>query len=158
MTFAVPRRLSLPVAAASVGAVGAAVIFILVSPLQALNDDPAALRIHLWQDGLRLLAARPLTGWGEDATGLSFGHYLTQDYAGLVTFDRVHSGPLDVAVTQGVLGLAALAWVVVVVFRAAWKRRTRWAQRWIAWKAGWHRSTTRPTCSRCRACATSAGS
>ncbi len=123
VTFAVPRRFSLPVAAASVGAVGAAVIFILVSPLQALNDDPAALRIHLWQDGLRLLAARPVTGWGEDATGLSFGHYLTQDYAGLVTFDRVHSGPLDVAVTQGVLGLAALAWVVVVVLRAAWKRR-----------------------------------
>ena len=122
-TFAVPRRFSLPVAAAAVVAVGAAVIFILVSPLQALNDDPAALRIHLWQDGLRLLAARPLTGWGEDATGLSFGHYLTQDYAGLVTFDRVHSGPLDVAVTQGVLGLAALAWVVVVVFTAAWKRR-----------------------------------
>ena len=123
LTFAVPRRFSALAAAASVVALSAAVLFILVSPLQALNDDPAALRIHLWQDGLRLLAARPLTGWGEDATGLSFGHYLTQDYAGLVTFDRVHLGPLDVAVTQGVLGLAALAWVVVVVFWAAWTRR-----------------------------------
>jgi O-antigen ligase len=122
-TLAVPRRFSLAAAAASAVAVGAAVLLIFNSPLRALNDDPASLRLHLWQDGLRLLAARPLTGWGEEATGLTFGHYLTQDYAGLVTFDRVHSGPLDVAVTQGVLGLAALAWVVVIVFRAAWQRR-----------------------------------
>lgn len=123
LTLAVPRRLSAGVAAASAAAVGAAVVFILVSPLRALNDDPASLRLNLWQDGLRLLAARPLTGWGQDATGLTFGRFLTRDYAGLVTFDRVHSGPLDVAVTQGVLGLAALAWVLFVVFRAAWRAR-----------------------------------
>jgi len=123
ITFAVPRRLSTAAGAASAVAVGAAVLFILVSPLRALNDDPASLRLNLWQDGLRLVGARPLTGWGEDATGLSFGHYLTQDYAGLVTFDRVHSGPLDVAATQGILGLAALAWVLVVLSRGAWRRR-----------------------------------
>jgi O-antigen ligase len=123
LTLAVPRRLLVPVGAASAVAVAAAVAFILVSPLRALNDDPAALRLHLWQDGLRLLAARPLTGWGEDTTGLAFGRYLTHNYAGLVQFDRVHSGPLDVAVTQGLVGLAALTWLLVVVARTAWRRR-----------------------------------
>jgi O-antigen ligase len=123
LTLAVPRRLTMAFAAGSLVAVAGAVAFVLLSPLKALNDDPAALRLHLWRDGLGLLAARPLTGWGEDTTGLTFGHYLTQDYAGLVTFDRVHSGPLDVAVTQGVLGLAALAWVLVVVALAAWRMR-----------------------------------
>jgi len=123
LVFAVPRRFTVPLAAASAAAVGAGVLFILLSPLRALNDDPAGLRLHLWQDGLRMLAARPLTGWGEETTGLAFGRFLTQDYAGLVTFDRVHSGVLDVAVTQGVLGLAALGWVLVVLFRAAWAKR-----------------------------------
>jgi O-antigen ligase len=123
LTLAVPRRLTMAFGAGSLVAVAGAVAFVLLSPLKALNDDPAALRLHLWQDGLGLLAARPLTGWGEDTTGLTFGHHLTQDYAGLVTFDRVHSGPLDVAVTQGVLGLAALAWVLVVVALAAWRMR-----------------------------------
>lgn len=95
----------------------------LASPLRVLNNDPPELRLHLWQDGLRMFAARPLTGWGEESTGLSFGHFLSQDYASLVTFDRVHSGPLDIAVTQGVLGLAALGWLLFVVGRRAWTQR-----------------------------------
>ena len=123
VTLSVPRRFVLPVGAASAAAVAAAVGFVLLSPLRALNDDPAALRLHLWQDGLGLLAGRPLTGWGEDTTGLTFGRYLTHDYAELVTFDRVHSGVLDVAVTQGILGVVALAWVLVVVGLAAWRGR-----------------------------------
>jgi len=123
VAFAVPRRWSAAALAASVAAVAAAGIFILVSPLRALNADAASLRLDLWRDGLRLMAARPLTGWGEETTGLTFGRFLTRDYAGLVTFDRIHSGPLDIAVTQGVVGLAALAWVLLVVFRAAWTAR-----------------------------------
>lgn len=122
-TLSVPRRLTVPVGAASVVAVATAVGIVLLSPLRALNDDPAALRLHLWQDGLHLFAARPLTGWGEDATGLTFGRFLSHDYATLVTFDRVHSGPLDIAVTQGFIGLAALTWLLVTAVLRAWKRR-----------------------------------
>src|SRR5207253_11476229 len=33
-------------------------------------------------------------------------------------------GPLDIAATQGVLGLVALAWVLVVLFRGVWKGRS----------------------------------
>jgi O-antigen ligase len=95
----------------------------LVSPLRALNDDPFTLRLHLWQDGIRMVAARPITGWGLDTTGLAFGRFLSQDYASLVTFDRIHSGPLDIAATQGVIGLAALTAVLFVVARGAWRNR-----------------------------------
>lgn len=123
VALSMPRRLVVPVGVGSVLAVLAAVVFVVVSPLRALNDDPAALRLHLWHDGLGLFAGRPLTGWGEDTTGLTFGRYLTQDYAELVTFDRVHSGVLDIAVTQGLLGLAALASVLVVVALATWRAR-----------------------------------
>ncbi len=123
LAMAVPRRFVAPVGAFAAGVVALALFFVLKTPLRTLNDDPPELRLHLWSDGVRLVLGRPLTGWGEDTTGLSFGHYLTQDYAGLVTFDRVHSGPLDVAATQGLLGLAALAWVVGLVLWTAWRRR-----------------------------------
>jgi len=124
LAFAVPRRFGLAVGGAAAALVGIVLAVMLASPLRILNNDPPELRLHLWGDGLRMVAARPLTGWGEDATGLSFGRFLSQDYASLVTFDRIHSGPLDVAATQGVLGLAALGWVFFVVFRTAWKGRS----------------------------------
>ncbi len=122
--FAVGRRLVIATALGSLGVIALGMVAMLASPLRALNNDPPELRLHLWSDALRMVAARPLTGWGEDATGLSFGHFLSRDYASLVTFDRVHSGPLDVAATQGVLGLAALGWVLVVLFRRAWRERS----------------------------------
>jgi O-antigen ligase len=121
--FAARGRALVGAAVASVGALAAGMFVMLASPLRVLNNDPPDLRLHLWEDGLRLVAARPITGWGEDVTGLSFGRYLSTDYASLVTFDRIHNGALDVAATQGLLGLAALTWVLVVVFRAAWRQR-----------------------------------
>ncbi len=122
--FASRGRLVIGTSLASLGVVAVGLFVMLGSPLRALNNDPPELRLHLWSDGLRMIAARPVTGWGEDATGLSFGHFLNQDYASLVTFDRIHSGPLDVAATQGIVGLAALGWVLVVVLRQAWRQRS----------------------------------
>ncbi len=118
-----PRLGAIVVGAVSACVMAVAIVFLTVGPLHALNDDPATLRIHLWQDGLRMLAARPLTGWGEDTTGLVFGGFLSHDYASLVTFDRIHSGPLDVGGMLGVFGLASIASVLVVVFVAGWRHR-----------------------------------
>ncbi|MEO8744305.1 MAG: O-antigen ligase family protein [Candidatus Dormiibacterota bacterium] len=124
VVFSVRMRLAVAALIASVSAVGTAVLVIALTPLRALNDDPPTLRLHLWQDGLHMIAARPITGWGEDATGLAFGKFLSQDYASLVTFDRVHSGPLDVTAMQGLLGLAATGWVLALLFRHAWRWRS----------------------------------
>jgi hypothetical protein len=101
----------------------AAFAVIQLTPLHGLNNDPASLRLGLWHDGLRMVAARPLTGWGEDTTGLAFGQFLSRDYADFVTFDRIHSGPLDIAATQGLLGLAALGWVLFVLAKGGWANR-----------------------------------
>jgi O-antigen ligase len=110
-------------AIASLGVIVAALVVIVVSPLQFLNDDPSRLRIHLWEDGLRMIAARPLTGWGEDSTGLAFGHFLSGDWATGITFDRIHSGSLDTAAMQGLLGVGAIAVILAILFRGAWRTR-----------------------------------
>ena len=109
-------------AAAGVLVVGA-VLIVLVSPLRDLNGDPGPTRVHLYEDALHMIAARPATGWGEEATGLVFGRYLSGDWSPGVTFDRTHSGPLELAATQGMLGLAANGWLLFVVGRTLWARR-----------------------------------
>jgi hypothetical protein len=124
VVFSIRGRFLIGAAVTSVLVLGAGLVVLLATPLRLLNNDPPELRLHLWVDGIRMIAARPLTGWGEDSTGLSFGHFLSRDYASLVTFDRVHSGPLDIAATQGVLGLAALASVLVVLGIGAWRHRS----------------------------------
>jgi O-antigen ligase len=123
VVFALRGRLAAAAAIASAAVIGVALVLIVVSPLHVLNDDPGQLRVHLWQDGLHLIAARPLTGWGEDATGLALGRFLSGDWSPGVTFDRIHSGPLDIAATQGLLGAAALGLLLLLVLRGAWRTR-----------------------------------
>ena len=110
-------------AAAVGGTVVAGLLGIQLSPLRLLNEDPGPARLHLWPDGLHMIAARPLTGWGPDTTGLAFGAFLSGNWSPGVTFDRLHSGPLDIAAMQGLVGLAALGWVMLAVFRGAWPLR-----------------------------------
>src|ERR1700686_3265372 len=123
VVFSLRGRASAIGAVGAIVGIGAALVVILTSPLQYLNDDPSKLRIHLWEDGLHMIAARPLTGWGEDATGLTFGQFLSGDWGTGVTFDRIHSGLLDTAAMQGLLGVAALGLVLVILLHGAWRAR-----------------------------------
>jgi O-antigen ligase len=121
--FAFKGRRAMAAAAVSTAVIGVALLAILVSPLRLLNNDPGPIRLELWPDALRMLAARPLTGWGQDATGLIYGHFLSADWLPGITIDRAHSGPLDIGATEGLVGLAALGWVLLVLFRGAWQWR-----------------------------------
>ena len=124
LVFAFRRSSWALVSAAGSGVLLSAALWaIAFGPFSQLNNDPARSRLQLWPDALRMIAARPVTGWGEDATGLTFGRYVSADWAPGVTYDRTHSGILETATTQGILGLAAQAWVLVTLFRGIWRYR-----------------------------------
>ncbi|HYT12826.1 MAG TPA: O-antigen ligase family protein [Candidatus Nitrosopolaris sp.] len=124
VVFAFGRRRWVGVSIVGAGAVVAAALWAIVfGPLGKLNNDPARSRLLLWPDALHMIAARPITGWGEDATGLALGRYISADWAPGVTYDRTHSGLLETAATQGIVGLAALGWVLVTLFRGIWRYR-----------------------------------
>jgi O-antigen ligase len=122
--FAFRRRIWVAASAAVAAVVVSGALWaIVLGPLGQLNNDPARSRLQLWPDALRMIVARPLTGWGEDATGLVFGHFVRADWAPGVIYDRTHSGLLEITATQGILGLVALGWVLVILFRGIWRYR-----------------------------------
>ncbi len=124
LVFAFRRTLWAAGSALVSGALLSAALWAIVfGPLSLLNNDPARSRLQLWPDALRMIAARPVTGWGEDATGLTFGRFVSADWAPGVTYDRTHSGILEAAATQGILGLAAQAWVLLTLLRGIWRHR-----------------------------------
>ena len=96
-------------------AVAGAVLAVLAAAILAggwlanLNADPYSLRLALWKRVVPMIADRPLFGWGEDTMGLVFGTFAHGFLPGL-TFDRAHSQLLDLAVAEGLVGLAAGAW------------------------------------------------
>ena len=88
------------------------------SDLGALGDRPA-----VWRDSLHLIASRPLLGYGPDNFGLVFPRfqaaYLNQQW------DKAHAETLQVAATQGVIGLAAYLLLLIAFIRAFWRGRRR---------------------------------
>ncbi len=121
--FAFRGRIAVFAAVASATVIAVALLATVLTPLRLLNNDPGPIRLQLWPDAVHMVAARPLTGWGEDATGLVYGRFLSADWLPGISIDRAHSGPLDIGATQGLLGLAALTWVLLVLFRGAWRWR-----------------------------------
>jgi putative inorganic carbon (HCO3(-)) transporter len=86
------------------------------SDLAEFGDRPA-----VWRASLQLIASRPLLGYGPDTFGLVFPHfqiaYLNQQW------DKAHAETLQVAATQGLVGLAAYVLLLVAFIRAFWRGR-----------------------------------
>ncbi|MDQ6742187.1 MAG: O-antigen ligase family protein, partial [Candidatus Dormibacteraeota bacterium] len=111
---------------ALIGAVllmGLAALLLGFSPLRQLNQDTGSARVGVWQDSVRMVAARPLFGWGEDTMGLVYGRYQSRDWEPGDSFDRAHLLPLDLAAAQGLFGLAANAWLFVTWWTGVSRRR-----------------------------------
>jgi O-antigen ligase len=93
--------------------------------------DPSSwqsTRLHIWQDSLSLIASRPVFGYGPDNVGLVFPRFQTGDWTPLPGstsqhLDKTHAETLQVAATQGLVGLAAYAFMTVVFIRTFWKVR-----------------------------------
>jgi O-antigen ligase len=98
----------------------------IVSPIALSRSTDVAQRLHIWRDSLALIAGRPIAGYGPDTFGLVYPRFQTGQWVlGYVQIDKAHSEILQVAATQGLLGLAAWAWLMVafvlVLYRAkAW--------------------------------------
>jgi hypothetical protein len=85
-------------------------------------------RLHIWQDSLSLIASRPVFGYGPDNVGLVFPRFQTGDWTPLPGstsqhIDKTHAETLQIAATQGLVGLVAYALMTVALIRTFWKGR-----------------------------------
>jgi len=94
-----------------------------------------ATRIHIWQDTLALVASHPLIGYGPDTFGLVYPRFQTGNWTPGFLIDKAHADALQVAATQGLIGLAAYLWLMVAFLRAFWRGRHRAGA--TALLAGW---------------------
>lgn len=130
---------------AAVG-VGAAAVLLLaiaaVTPagarLMSLGDRGApggAARVDEWRVATRVLVAHPVTGVGPEGYRIAFGEHVDaayeRDHGRDPLPDRAHSGPLDVALAGGPLGLVAWMAFLVLVGQVLW-RSLRDGRPWLA--------------------------
>jgi len=110
-----------------------------LSRLATLSETGAgstAARLTIWRASLRLIASRPLLGYGPETFGLVFSRFFPPQlvyYQGRgVLVDRAHNGPLDLAATVGLLGLLAYLSLLFLFFsralRGLWEAPDRWRQ------------------------------
>ena len=89
--------------------------------------DPAGgsllTRFHVWEDTIGLIASRPLTGYGPDTFGLVYPRFETGNWAPGFRVDKAHADTLQVASTQGLLGLAAYLGLQLATLVVFWRAR-----------------------------------
>jgi O-antigen ligase len=66
-----------------------------------------------------------LLGYGPDNFGLVFPAFQTGSWSRLSLIDESHSEVLQIAATQGFVGLAAFAWLCIAFVRLWWKGRQK---------------------------------
>ncbi len=98
----------------------------LIMRLHQITDthEPSMrLRILNWRAGMSMAADHPVFGVGTDAYIAAFPRYRTPEFWGLewnVAPDKAHNELVEIAATQGGLGLIAAILVVLFAGRAVW--------------------------------------
>jgi tetratricopeptide (TPR) repeat protein len=87
----------------------------------------------VWADSIKLIESRPLLGYGPDNFGLVFPEFQSKRLQ--QPFDKAHAEVLQIAATQGVIGVAAYGAMLLAFALAFWRGRTNTAA--AALFAGW---------------------
>jgi O-antigen ligase len=99
----------------------------LIAAYSIITPHQQERRLDIWLDTLSLIASRPLVGYGPDNFGLVYPRFQTKEL-GTQQVDKAHAEVLQVAATQGLIGLAAYGLILAVFVRAFWRGRERpWA-------------------------------
>jgi len=93
-------------------------------PNQAQSEHSSVgLRLEFYRNSLNMIANRPLLGSGTGAFRPAYADHVSDK--GMVVADHPHNAFLLVAVELGLLGLAALGWLLFVQWRTAGRLPTR---------------------------------
>lgn len=94
-----------------------------LSSLADPGSGTGGVRLHFYADTVRMVAQRPLVGYGPDTFGLVYPSHTTGDWTPGEIVDKAHSDILQVAASQGELGAAADVWLLVMLARMLLHKR-----------------------------------
>ncbi len=117
-------------------AVGGLAILAAAGPIVLSRGTDIAQRLGIWSDSLKLIASRPILGYGPDTFGFVYPRFQSaQRVLGYSQIDKAHSELLQIAATQGLVGLATFLWISAVFVVTFWRHRSLP----VAWPlfAGW---------------------
>jgi O-antigen ligase len=96
---------------------------VLIAGLTIFTPHQQERRPDIWLDTLSLIASRPVVGYGPDNFGLVYPRFQTKEL-GTQQVDKAHAEVLQVAATQGLIGLAAYLLLIAAFVRAFWRAPT----------------------------------
>ena len=88
-----------------------------------LNKDVNGHRLTIAADGLRMFRAKPLFGWGLDVFPVSYPRY--RSFATNTFINAAHNDYIQVLVETGIVGAAAVAMFIVLLYRTGLSRLSR---------------------------------
>jgi len=121
VAFALVAGVAASAPAGARSGVGHAVLARIAS-ITDLTSGTQNERLGTWADTLRLIAGRPILGYGPDTFGLVYPQFETTNKLG-VLWDKPHQDALGIAASQGILGLLAYVWILAAFVGAFWKGR-----------------------------------
>jgi len=101
---------------------GVANVYSRIVSITDLSSGSIAERLAVWGDTPRVIAARPILGWGPSNFGAVYPQFQSAN-RNAILFDDPHEETLGIAAKQGIVGLLAYLWILVAFVRAFWKGR-----------------------------------
>jgi O-antigen ligase len=92
----------------------------LIAAFSIITPHQQERRPDIWLDTLSLIASRPLVGYGPDNFGLVYPRFQSKEL-GTQQVDKAHAEVLQVASTQGLIGLGAYGLILAGFVRAFWR-------------------------------------
>jgi len=106
------------------------------NPDRILHAGSLATRWEVWRITLKMIAQKPLWGYGLDSFRLVFPKFQSWDLIrmeGRSIFDRPHNDLLQVGFSLGLLGLTAYLWLIFAFFWTSWGKRREFGKGESRW-------------------------
>ncbi len=88
---------------------------------QTQANDPTPSRTEIWQTTLKMIAARPVFGWGLGAYGIGYAQFDVRN--GATRAEQAHNDYLQVLADTGIIGAIIGIFFIASLFYQSWQRR-----------------------------------
>jgi O-antigen ligase len=91
---------------------------------EARHELSGGVRWTIDQDGLRMFARKPLLGWGLGTFPVVYPHF--RSFYSSFFINEAHNDYLQILVETGALGMGAVLWFLVLLYRHAFRKLSGW--------------------------------